>query len=338
MSATATSPRPRSQACQHQSAIPCACGCGALLGRNRWGRQQRWVLGHQSQARKRTREEWQILFAELRANAPLCACDCGEQVRLKVGDTVEQFIRSGGQRAYYQYAANSHAHRAANWQLELTETEQQAILGTLLGDSSIGLPNGRSKHPRVTANHGGPQRDWVAHKAALLRRLDVRVNEAPNGGYGETHVRMATSCLPCLSPVLALVAPNGQKVITREWLDAIGGVGLSWWIGDDGGGHRGSLILHTEGFSRESIDTAAAWLSDTYGPCSVKPDGKGHDRIFVGAEARRALLPLVEPHLPPSLQYKLDACRRIAASDCRLIRGARGRVVRVESAAAGVTA
>ena len=176
-------------------------------GRNQWGRQQRFVAGHQ--VPKRSLVEWQRLYAELVASALLCQCGCGQQVRLRCGATLEQFIRSKGARTYARYL-DQHDKRPANWMLELSDLERQAILGTLLGDSSILLPNRRSKNPRLVANHGLPQRDWVAHKARVLARLNVRVSERPNGGYGETAVRMHTSCLPCLEPIRRLVAPRAK--------------------------------------------------------------------------------------------------------------------------------
>ena len=283
--------------------VPCSCGCGTLLGRNRWGRQRQFVLGHQMA--KRSTAEWRHIYQELLDSAPLCACGCGERVRPFCG-SLATFI-SRRNHGYYRYL-RGHDKRPSNWEVELTLDERQAILGTLLGDSSIGLPNRRSTNPRLTANHGFGQRAWIEHKALALRRLGVHLSEAPNPGYGSTHIRLATRCLPCLEPIRMLVAPRGTKRISYEWLEGLGSIGLAWWIGDDGSSAGRTFNLHTEGFSNEDVQLAAEWFEDRYGPVTVR-SARGYRLLYVSAPARRQLLPLVEPHLPDSMQYKLRACR-----------------------------
>jgi hypothetical protein len=252
---------------------------------------------------KRSREEWARIFERLLADAPPCACGCGEPVRPLCG-SLDAFIRDR-KRGYFRYR-KGHDKRPPNWSVELTPTERQAVLGTLLGDSSIGLPNPRSLNPRLTANHSAEQRAWVEHKAALLGRLGVKVHEETNRGYGRMHVRMATRCLPCLEPIRRLVAPGGRKLVTWEWLEAIGPIGLAWWICDDGGSSGRGFLLHTEGYARAEVDLIAAWFAETYGPVSV---GKKRPSLYVSREARRAFLPLIEAHVPASMTYKLRACR-----------------------------
>lgn len=246
------------------------------------------------------------MYLALVADAPPCACGCGKPVRPRATDP-DAFRRSGNRK--YRLYRHGHDKRPSNWQHELSTPERQAILGTLLGDSSIHLPGNRSTNPRLVANHGVVQRQWAEHKAALLAPLNVRVTEAVNGGHGDRVVRMATSCLPCLEPIRRLVAPDGEKRPSRAWLDGLGGLGLAWWIGDDGSSGTGNspgFHLHTEGFRRDDVELIADWFRDTYGSVTV---GKVRPYLYVSAAARRAFLPLVEPHLPACMAYKLKSCR-----------------------------
>lgn len=193
--------------------------------------------------------------------------------------------------------------------MELNQDERQAILGTLLGDSSISTPPG-GKHPRLICAHSGRQAQWAEHKAALLARLGMKAIQQPDARYtGGTKIAMATPCLPCLDAIRVLVAPGGVKRITREWLDGLGELGLAWWIGDDGSSNGGrSLTIATHGFPRDDVELAAEWFRATYGPVTVN-SGRGHSWLYISAAARREILPIVEPHIPECMRYKLQACR-----------------------------
>lgn len=241
------------------------------------------------------------------ANAPPCGCGCGQRVRLRAG-TLDAFIHTyKGDRSYYRFV-QGHDQRSAAWHHDLTPAERQAVLGTLLGDCSIGYPNPDSTAPRLHFNHGGPQRAWAEHKAGVLSALCPVVREAECGGYGTRTVSVHTACLPCLRPVYDLTHRGGRKRITREWLDGIGDIGLAWWVGDDGSAPGNGFLLHTEGYPEEDVRLAADWFRENVGPTSVY-NPRGYFVLAPLAPARRRILELVGAHLPDCMQYKLRSCR-----------------------------
>lgn len=297
----------------------CQCGCGAILDENKWGHQRRFVLGHQ--CNKRSRDEWEKRWIAAKQLLPLCQCGCGEQVELAAGKNLDAFIRSRGTTRYHRYK-QSHDKRPESWNLKLSEQESQAILGTLLGDSSIGFPNSRSTNARIACNHGKPQEGWARHKAAFLSRLGTRVSECECGGFGTTTVRYITKCLPAITQLHGIVYENGEKQITTKWLDGIGGVGLAWWLCDDGSPHgTGSFTLHTEGYSSDAIECAVNWFGRKYGPVSI---GRGRTRGWIlqlKRECRNAIRDVVAPYIPECMAYK----RRVFDKD-RSIDRRRGSV------------
>jgi len=70
---------------------------------------------------------------------------------------MEAWIAGGCQPLYNQYT-DGHGNCGSNQALQLTTRERQAILGTLLGDSSIGYPHSGSKSPRLYSTHGYVQK------------------------------------------------------------------------------------------------------------------------------------------------------------------------------------
>jgi len=295
--------------------VYCNCGCGASVYKNNHGYQGKWVLGHQ--VSKRTDQEWSDKFDEARSKATLCGCGCGEKTQLKKGKTLEQFIESGGAKASCEFKFG-HSRRGAQWDYKITQLQRMAILGTLLGDSSISRPHATSNAPRICGNHGGPQEMWAKHKAKILSGLNCKVVEAENKGYGSIHWRYTTGCSESLIEIESIVKPSGnKKEISIEWLNQIGDIGFAWWVCDDGSCSGRGASLHTEGFSDKEQETIASWISEKYGNANVVSGGKGYKKIYLSANAQRALLPIIEHHIPESMQYKLDSYRLCSQNDKR---------------------
>ena len=249
--------------------------------------------------RKRA-ERWAKYRMEEDGKVHLCKCGCGIPVK-----KLQKFS------SQYRDFAQGHDRRSPAWNYRLSEQERQAILGTLLGDSSIVFPNRGSNAPRIVCNHGIRQEGWCRHKAAFLSNLLPSISVHPNGGYGDTIISMATKCSESLVDVYESVCFGGEKRISDKWLDGIGAIGLAWWIGDDGSSGTGSsLTLHTEGYRFDDIDIIASWIGRNYGPVTVATSKKRYRNIYIKAEARRSILPVVERHLPEFMQYKLRACRK----------------------------
>lgn len=294
-----------------QGVITCACGCGTVMHKNKWGRQQVFVNGHQ--VKKRSMEEWNKKYQEVLASLPLCLCGCGEKTRLSNGSSLEEFIKSQGARRFYK-RLYGHDKRPEQWKMEITNNERQAILGTLLGDCSILYPNNRSLNPRLQCNHGEPQAEWVEHKRNYLERLGGHLSRKANGGYGKFTISYISQCLPCLADLYDFCIKDGKKTITLDWLNQIGEIGLAWWICDDGSSCGRGLLLHTEGYSIEENEIICDWFAKNYGKATINRSSRGYHWIYLSAEVQRNILPIVSPYIPEFMQYKLASSLLCSAS------------------------
>jgi hypothetical protein len=292
----------------------CRCGCGVRAWRNKYRRYYNFLPGHK---RPRTDEQKAAKLVKIRAQYDaLCAeeryCECGCGGRLSiVGGTFEAYLRM--RKGYYARYLPLHQNRPKNWQLVLTESERSAILGTLIGDGSLVWPHGTSESPRLAFNHSVKQREWVDHKVSVLSRLDFTVREFSNeAGYGGPIIGSASSCLPCLVPLYDMCYRDGKKCVTEQWLDALGPIGMAWWIGDDGSCAVSGMQLHTEGFHPDQVELIAEWIGKKYGSCRVnlakKKDGRQYRTIYMRAESKRAIYHAVRDFVPKCMEYKLAAC------------------------------
>jgi LAGLIDADG DNA endonuclease family len=223
---------------------------------------------------------------------PLCACGCGEKVTL--------------QRKKYSKYLYGHDKHPDQWELVLSTRERQAILGTLLGDGSIGFPNKRSTNCRLAWTHGPDQAWWMQYKAKILSRLQIKLTVAENAGYGTTSIRAASTCLPCLTEIRHLVyGPHERKTVTLEWLDEIGDIGLAWWFCDDGSFNKQHAIFHTEGYTLDENNLIAGWFKARFGGAGISANGKGHYFVRLHNKPTALLFSRIERFVPMQFAYKI---------------------------------
>jgi len=181
------------------------------------------------------------------------------------------------------------------------------VLGTLLGDASIGYPNKRSKNPRVYGRHSVKQQAWAEHKASVLVELGMVTKNEPNLGYGDECTTFRSQCLPCLVALDDLVRSDGRKTVSREWLDQIGDIGLAWWICDqwsnvnDGSGFH----AHMEGHTEEENAIIVAWIADNFGSSRVV-SYKKYFYVYVHKDAAVNIVSAAAQHVPECMQYKIS--------------------------------
>lgn len=194
----------------------------------------------------------------------------------------------------------------------LNEREYQFILGTLLGDTSIGFPNKRSRSPRLAFNHSTKQIEWAIHKARKLRRLQPRVRIVENPGYGRELVRVVTSCLPALRAINDLVRPAGRKTVTSAWLNALRARAIAWWYCDDGSFQydRRVSCFHTEGFGLQGSELVREWFESRYGGAYKYHHKKRHWQVRLSVDGTKRMLREIRPYVPPVMRYKLGDCRK----------------------------
>lgn len=190
--------------------------------------------------------------------------------------------------------------------LALSRRERQAILGTLLGDTSILVPNKRSKSPRLASNHSTVQYEWALHKARVLRRLRPVVEIVENKGYGAELVRFRSSCLPALCGIYDLVGA-GHKRVNPKWLDAIGRIGLAWWYCDDGNFQRksGIVTFHTEGFSVYENRIMRSWFARRYGDAKIYRHKRGYRVVVLPRVCAERMFRDIAAFVPKCMRYKL---------------------------------
>lgn len=220
----------------------------------------------------------------------------------------------------------------------LSPDERDALLGTLLGDSSASASTSRSGRDNVdgvpikVARNihdasaaqlaGGHTNDaLVAEKIAWFgghvlragppRALTNSFARAGSHFYAYTTVRMRQ-----IADVarMAYDGATNARCVTQATLDSIGPVGLAWWFADDGckhvrrdtdGGRREPVSIALCRYSRDDVDRVRAWFTVRFGKCTIT----GRQLLWLSADASEVFSEYIAPYLLPAARYKLPSHR-----------------------------
>ena len=190
--------------------------------------------------------------------------------------------------------------------IQLTEKQEQFILGSLLGDLSIDL-TGQMKNAKLCLVHSIKQEELFMKKVEILgefmgsyklySQYDNRTNKTYQTwrGNSKSH-RVFTS-------IYNLLYLNGVKTITKEYLNRIiHPIALAYWFMDDG---SESGIIATNCFSLEEVELLISWLKTKWDIISTKQKNKDNYVLYISQKSRLDFERLIFPYMVPSMYYKL---------------------------------
>ena len=198
--------------------------------------------------------------------------------------------------------------------------QRSAVLGTLLGDSSLAVSPVFRKDPsqavtmQLVGGHAtvsGLTQSKVAELAGFAEigeeAAGHTVSIAGRVGEAGSFLPWRINSLHQLRLFGSLIGFNKPRTISRELLDALGPVGLAWWFMDDGclqkeaKAQRDSVVIATHRYARNSIELAQAWFNEKFGTTYVCADGA----LRLGWRAAKAFALHIAPHVFPKQRYKL---------------------------------
>lgn len=246
------------------------------------------------------------------------------RIAYKTGMSIADISKLYGVKRYWikkalvgitRSVADTNSMKARLASRDLSESEKQCILGTLLGDGCLRFsPNGRSSFLSVT--HGSKQELYVRHKHKVLigSHLYKEINKA---GYcpGSIQWRMNYYNPRFMDLVRSVSNRDGIKTVTREWLSLLDLEGLSYWFMDDGSSSYGSnpgrsvgVLISTMCFSREENELLSEKLNKYDSDARVVRASRGTRwQISFSVAGGQKFLRLIQPYVErvPSMIYKL---------------------------------
>lgn len=210
-----------------------------------------------------------------------------------------------------------HAKHYEYWDVELSHSQKQLIIGSVLGDGTI------ARQGAYSCSHSTKQADYHKHKRGALAsihsgKFQHAIHKA-QGADGECHesLHFTTGCNKFCAELRRIYYPQGKKIFPYTFLmEQMTAEALAYWYMDDGtacwddrykSGSSGAQII-TLGYTRKEQFAMQALLSAKFDLCSklvYREEKDGYIQEFPTIETPK-LFTLVRPYVIPSMMYKIE--------------------------------
>jgi len=196
-----------------------------------------------------------------------------------------------------------------------TYLQQQAYMGSLLGDGSLSKPpKGINYHFEVY--HSEKQGEYLEYKHQLFIPYSSPIQHCAyldkRDGKVRTGSRFHSITHPYFTSLRNLLYDGKRKIITANYLNKINHpIALAILIGDDGSarnlnhGRACGLHIATKQFSESENALIAFWLQTTYNLQTAKVIPAKYPFIAISVTDMPLLRSLTLSHLPKIMHYKL---------------------------------
>ena len=193
--------------------------------------------------------------------------------------------------------------------LMFNDEQEQILLGSVLGDGCI--MSRTSRNPIYTECHSIHQMEYLSWKQKrmypFMRDLEI--------GHKGTAVMMRSRALPQLGFYRNVFYPNNKKIVPVEILEWLDDLALAVWFMDDGTvSQRDTMFsIATCSFDARTNGMLQGWLATKYKlwftVSWAKGGGYNKDGLYpylrLQKECSRRFIEIIEPHIVPSMRYKL---------------------------------
>lgn len=198
--------------------------------------------------------------------------------------------------------------------LGLNDMQYQAAIGLILGDASIQkAKNGKSA--LLKFEWGNSNKDYAFHVYELFKdycltlpRKQERINI--NGNLITTWCFQTLSHKDFLGLANLFLCKESNKKTVPSGLIAnhLTEVGLAYWFMDDGGingSHSYGLVIHTQSFTVEEVDTICLELQEKFSFSCWRGTNKSMPIIVISSKNYPHFVELTSPYILQSMCYKL---------------------------------
>lgn len=194
--------------------------------------------------------------------------------------------------------------------VKLTHEQEQFILGSLLGDSSLCYSSNRNRYDFNTG-HCLAQKEYVFHIAKLLN-TNVRsyIKDKNSYSYGKEFFITSYYNRYELEKIYNLCFVSGKKTVTKEWADKLSPLAIAYWYMDDGSSHKKNnnvnVNFSTLSFTREECEILQNRLLEFNIETRLHKHSDGYGTtISVRQNSVNRFMDLVEPYIIDCFKYKI---------------------------------
>ena len=192
--------------------------------------------------------------------------------------------------------------------LRLNSAQRSILVGLLLGDGHLETQN-RGQTYRLKVEHSIVQKDyvdWLYGKFKDLARTQPQAKKRK--GKNQDSYWFSTYSLGTFRFYAKQFYADGRKKIPNVIAKLLNRQGLAVWFMDDGSyksnRHR-TFIIHAIGYHKNDLELIKSVLLEKFGIDTAIHRQYGKWRLYITSHSARKFKHIVEPHIIPSMKYKL---------------------------------
>lgn len=194
--------------------------------------------------------------------------------------------------------------------IELPFLIKSFIYGILLSDATLNFASKTNKNARLGIKQS------LGHFAYLwyvFNKLSPYCSSYPHFIVGKRNnsinyaLQFFTRSLPCFTIIYSSFYNQGIKNVPEDIFEYLTPMALAQFIMGDGSKQRHGLILCTDSYSIQDVVRLINVLIIKYDLiCSIREHKEGQYRIYISQKSMHLLKSIVEPHMIPSMMYKIN--------------------------------
>ena len=212
------------------------------------------------------------------------------------------------------------------FEIEITATAEQIILGSILGDGMISKwkrseDSKKNLNSHLVIQHTEPQKDYIFYKKKLLEEngikcqtikvlsgdiINKKYKSVINGVELKANSRYTLCTRRCVSFNKYRDMFYKSSKYINKYIYKLKALGLAIWFMDDGSSNNNRYFLHTNCFNKTSINLLQTVLKHNFNICSsVNKHGNNQYILYIKAESRELFTSIISPYICNSMKYKL---------------------------------
>lgn len=194
----------------------------------------------------------------------------------------------------------------------LSKKAREMLFGSLFGDAGVYLST-KSRHYHLMICHSPRQREYMEWKEGLLKPLTTGIKQATH--YHRIRKKKYTTLTlrstnhSYFTRLRSLFYPFGKKIIRRKLLNQLSPLGIATWFMDDGttgvnNRNYPQLFVNSCSYSLKDNQLIKDYFLERWG-IETRVHSPKYPRIYFNKPNAKKLIEIIEPHIVPSMKYKL---------------------------------
>ena len=188
------------------------------------------------------------------------------------------------------------------------------IIGSLLGDARLECRSEGKRYPvsaRLRIHQGEKQKDYVFWKYEKLKNLVLKGPRRIKAGYDIRRKKdwyswyLHTKTLEEFGPLHHYFYRGSEKVLPDNIEELLTPRAMVVWFMDDGSNTGKSYTINTHCFSMNDQARIVRILNEKFGVSATVLKDRTKFKIRIGRQEYQKFNQVIEPHIIPSMNYKI---------------------------------